>query len=432
MTSYGGATTFVRSPTTDGSKRSARKGRIWGTASSSATCVAGDGGRKASYDSRGHDARTVPGSTSRPVGGATFWGAETSLLRHRPTSPSGVSVRRPSQSKSIVARLLPIPVLVLIGLAALAAPVAAADSDAPIDGCARPARRSRPRRLVDGDRGSPPQRRTLGHRRTPTRRRHAEPDAVRDTRRPANRLGQDLPPVRAAAGLRARDQGRPRRGRRRDRVGPCRVLGPRRGPAGRGHRGRAAAGHRQRPESPPEPAAAGCGHARTDAGRPAFAGRGVERHRPAGLAGRRLEPPGAGAAGRAPGLAGEWRTAGDRGRDRRSRDTLGVPRHDPPLSSAGDHRCRTPVAHRPPRRAAGERGRRRGPVGRSHWRAGTRLGRRPGRRRRATLRQRARDDRRLRPRHAVDRRDERRRKPLAAACFHSGRRPARSSPTTAS
>ena len=40
-------------------------------------------------------------------------------------------MRRPSQSKSIVARLLLIPVLVLIGLASLAAPVAAADSDAP-------------------------------------------------------------------------------------------------------------------------------------------------------------------------------------------------------------------------------------------------------------------------------------------------------------
>jgi hypothetical protein len=40
-------------------------------------------------------------------------------------------VRRPSQSKSIAARLLPIPAFVLIGLASLAAPVAAADSDAP-------------------------------------------------------------------------------------------------------------------------------------------------------------------------------------------------------------------------------------------------------------------------------------------------------------
>ena len=40
-------------------------------------------------------------------------------------------MRRPSQSQSIAARLLLIPVLVLIGLATLAAPVAAADSDAP-------------------------------------------------------------------------------------------------------------------------------------------------------------------------------------------------------------------------------------------------------------------------------------------------------------
>src|SRR5262245_39891634 len=68
----------------------------------------------------------------RGRGCATFEGSETSLHRpYRPSTVTGVSVRRSTAKESLVARLLLAPAILLLGLGPMAVPAFAADSNAP-------------------------------------------------------------------------------------------------------------------------------------------------------------------------------------------------------------------------------------------------------------------------------------------------------------
>ena len=237
------------------------------------------------------------------------------------------------------------------------------------------------------------------------RRRRAGPGSGRPVDLPTQ-SDKTLPPVRPAAGLRARARGRARR-RRTGRsprprstftvhdatqlvVGvvaerPSGIVGA------------------PRPAAEPEPARAG--HRAARPGGPAGARRGLGRARPPGLAGHRLEPPrrpgsSPRCAAGSPAAVGSSSSAG-----RPARRRCRLPRRHPALPADGHDRRPGRHASRAARRAPGGRDRPAGAVGELIDGRVARDGRRSRRRGRARLRQRRRDAPRLRSRRRLDRRD---------------------------
>ena len=107
------------------------------------------------------------------------------------------------------------------------------------DGGPDPAQRQRPDRVLDGDRGPPRQQRPGRDRRAAAGRRKPGPDPVQPRRGPADPIGQDRDPLRAATGVWQRARDRARLGRGGGCIHEGEVLDPRHDPAGRRGRCRA-------------------------------------------------------------------------------------------------------------------------------------------------------------------------------------------------
>ena len=158
-----------------------------------------------------------------------------------------------------------------------------------------------------------------------------------------------------------------------------RVHAPRPDPAGRRHRRRAAGRHRRRPRPPAEPEQRRSGHGRLDPSRPARAGRGVGRARPACLAGHRLVEPHASSWRRCAAGSPGRRPARHRRRDAGPASLSAFPDDLLPYRPTATVDV-APEARRPARRAARTRDRPAGPVRRAD------RGRvAPSRRRRSTV-----------------------------------------------
>ena len=408
MTSYGGATTCARSPTARRVEAQGAEGSDLGHGTL--------GGRRAGRRLGGRGHRTIAAARPRPAGsvdgdrsgrpraGATFPGSgrpccrpptgpatesacpdRDASLRHAPLCPRLAAVARDPRAWSPL-RDRPRPVAAADGLTM--------EAHALLDGHAR-------RRLVDGHRGPPQERRPADHRRAAAR------------------------PAAPRAG---RGSGRPWTCRRsRTRRSACTPSRRRSGATSRSASSTATTSSpRPRPPSPsttrPSSSSAsspsGPGDivggldllpnennvapldVPLDPGGPARAGRGVGRARPARLAGRRLV---AAVEGAARGAAAAGSPAGGRlvivGGTAGPATLVRVPRRRScrtgrPRPSTS-RRARSSPARRRSRRSATDA--RRAVGGRSAGGRAARDGRRPRRRRRARLRQRLGHDRRLRP-----------------------------------